>query len=363
MIDKKIDKKYLGMNKEELINHINRLKNKLGDKIVIPAHHYQAIEIVKFGDFIGDSYKLAVECSKSSAEFIVFCGVLFMAEGASILAKANQKVLLPEPTAGCPMADMADLQLVEEAYKLISKETKKEIVPVVYMNSYVDLKSFCGEKGGAVCTSSNAEKILDYFFKQDKAILFLPDYYLGRNTADSMNIEEKNIVKIKKDLDFETVGSLNEAKIFLWDGFCPIHLRFTSDDVKFLRQKYPDIKIIVHPESREEVVKNSDLSGSTEKINKLINESSSGSIWGVGTETTFVNRLAIENPDKIIMPLRESVCKNMTKITLPHLASSLESINEYIEGKNKLRFEISVDDKYKNKAKQALKKMIEIVEK
>ena len=350
------------MNKEKLIEHIKSLKKKIGNKVIIPAHHYQDIEIIKFGDFIGDSYKLAVESGKTNSDFILFCGVLFMAEGASILAKSNQKVLIPEPRAGCPLADMADLPSIKKAYNLISKESKKEIAPVVYMNSYAELKSFCGEKKGAVCTSSNARKILEYYFKKDMAILFFPDYYLGKNTANSMNIDEKHIVKIKKNLTLETIGKINEAKIFLWDGFCPVHQKFTSGDVKFLREKHPNIKIIAHPECQEEVVNESDLSGSTEKIYRLVKKSSSGSVWGIGTETTFVNRLAKEHPDKIILPLRESVCKNMVKIKLSHLASSLESIVEYLEAHGRLRYEITVDDKYKTNAKKALKKMIEIVE-
>lgn len=350
------------MNKIELIEKIKNLKKELGNRLVIPTHHYQARDIVKLGDFVGDSYKLAVECSKTNADFIVFCGVLFMAEGAKILSKPNQKVLLPEPTAGCPMADMASIELVEKSYRLISEKCNRAVVPVVYINSYADLKSFCGEKAGAVCTSSNAPMIIDYYLKKDKAVLFFPDYYLGINTVRSMNIDNQYIVKVKRNMSFDSSHDAKYAKIFLWDGFCPIHQRFTEGDIKYLKSKYPNIKIIVHPECKEEVVNKADITGSTEKIYNMIKDSPSGSVWGVGTETTFVERLALDYPDKTIVPLRESKCVNMVKINLTNLASSLDSIIDYINGKGKLKYEIMVDEKYKENAKKALKKMIEIVE-
>ena len=351
------------MNKIELIEKIKLLKKDLGNKLVIPVHHYQSRDIVKLGDFIGDSYKLAVECSKTNADFIVFCGVLFMAEGASILSKSTQKVLLPEPSAGCPMADMADIELVKKSYDKISRKCNKELIPVVYMNSYADLKSFCGEKGGAVCTSSNASKIINYYLKQDKAILFFPDYYLGINTARSMNIDNQYIVKVKRNISFDSSDDAKIAKIFLWDGYCPVHQRFTEGDIRYLKSKYPGIKIIVHPECSEEVVNKADISGSTEKIYNIIKDSPAGSVWGVGTETVFVERLALDFPDKTIVPLKESKCVNMIKINLSNLAASIDSIIDYLDGKGKLRYEIKVDGNLKENAKKALKKMIEIVEK
>src|SRR4030042_2300457 len=189
------------MDKPKLIDLIKESKNKLRDKIIIPVHHYQSSDIVQFGDIIGDSYKLSVESSKSNASFIIFCGVMFMAEGASILAKKNQKVLIPNPHAGCPLADMADLMMVKKAFEKIKKEVKNEVVPVVYINSYADLKSFCGENEGSVCTSSNAEKIISYYLKQNKSVLFFPDYYLGINTANKLTINEKDIAKLKKNLN------------------------------------------------------------------------------------------------------------------------------------------------------------------
>ena len=361
-MDEKVIEKLSLMDEKELVDYIYNLKNKLKDRVIIPVHHYQSKEIVQFADFVGDSYKLAVECSKVNAEFILFCGVLFMAEGASLLAKQNQKILIPEAMAGCPMADMVDINLVEKAYQIIGKNCTKEIVPIVYMNSYADLKSFCGVKNGTVCTSSNAAKIFDYYLKKDKIILFFPDYYLGKNTAKGIKIDEKYIVKINRDLSFETKADVSKTKIFLWDGYCPIHQRFTSGDISCLREKYPDIKIIVHPECTEKVVEKSDISGSTEMIYKLIKDSSPNSVWGVGTETVFVNRLATDFKDKVIIPLRDSVCKNMAKITLKSLALSFQSIDNYINKRGKLKYEITTKDKYKINAKKSLEKMIEIIE-
>lgn len=352
------------MNKTDLIDFIKESKNKLRDKIIIPVHHYQSSDIVQFADIIGDSYKLSVESGKSNASFIVFCGVMFMAEGASILAKNNQKILIPNPHAGCPLADMADLMMVKKALEKLKKEVKNDIIPVVYINSYADLKSFCGKNNGSVCTSSNAEKIINYYLKQGKSVMFFPDYYLGINTANKMNINDKEIAKLKKNLHIETTGNIHDAKIILWDGFCPIHQNFSAGDISNLRKNYPNIKIIVHPECKEEVVKESDLSGSTEKIYQTIKNSEKGSIWGIGTETTFVERIANENKDKTILPLKTSVCKNMSMITLQNLAISLESISDFLKNKkNSLKYEVRVNDEYREYSKIALQKMIEIVEK
>lgn len=350
------------LSKHELKEKIGSLKKELANKIIIPAHHYQSPEIIEFADFIGDSYKLAVESTRIDTEFIIFCGVLFMAEGADLLSKSEQKVLMPEPRAGCPMADMADLEIVSKSFNKISERCKNDIAPVVYINSYADLKSFCGSNNGSVCTSSNAAKILNYYFEQNKSVLFFPDYYLGKNTANLMNIKNDQVVKIKKDLTFEE-GNPENAKIFLWDGFCSVHQKFQKSDIDHLKAEYPRIKIIVHPECREEVVNNADISGSTEKISKMIFDSPPGSVWGVGTETTFVHRLASTFTNKTIVPLRESSCYNMEKTTLVHLASSLSSIKEHLNSNGKLLYQVKVNSEYKKNAKKALEKMIEIVEK
>lgn len=348
------------MEKGSLIKEIIRLKDNLKDILIIPTHHYQSYDIVKLGDFVGDSYKLAVESSKSDKEFIVFCGVKFMAEGAKILSKPFQKVLIPDIMAGCPMASMIDYKIAEKVFNTLQKGCKKGISPVVYMNSYADMKSFCGSRGGAVCTSSNAEKIIKYYLSNNKAIFFFPDYNLGINTAKIVGIKSENIVKVKRDLTIE--GDIENGLLFLWDGFCIVHKNFTTIDILQLRKEYKDIKIIVHPECDKEVVDFADYSGSTEKIYRTIKEAPSNSIWGVGTETVFVNRLQEEFPDKKILPLRESKCINMEKITLEKLYNSLLSIVSYKEGNGSLKYEIPEIKEYKEDAKLALNKMIEIVE-
>ena len=344
----------------DIIETIRKLKKTLGDKIVIPAHHYQKIEIVRLSDFVGDSYKLAVDCSNTESEFIVFCGVRFMAEGAFLLAKKYQKIIMPDLNAGCPMADMIDSQIAEKLYKKFNKSCKREIIPVVYMNSYADMKSFCGEKDGCVCTSSNAGKIIEYYLAQDKAVFFSPDYNLGINTARQLKIPSEEIVKINRDLTIEPERDIENVRLFIWDGFCYVHKVFTTDDISKLRERYPGIKIIVHPECDEEVVNSSDISGSTQKIYQIIKDSSQGSIWGVGTEFNFVSRIAEDFKDKKIIPLRNSHCINMEKINLENLAQSLSSILDNKTGKAELKFEVKVHEEFELHARKALKKMIEI---
>lgn len=351
------------LNNTNVFNKIKELKDELNDNIIIPVHHYQHPDIIKFADVIGDSYKLALSCAKSDKKFIIFCGVLFMAEGAVILAKKEQKVLIPHAEAYCPMADMVNAELAEKAYHKIKEEISDEIGIVLYINSYADMKNFCGKYNGSICTSSNASKIIKYFLNQNKRIFFLPDYNLGKNTALSIGIKENEIVKIKKDLTFECKDNIKNGLIFLWDGFCPVHQRFSPIDIISLKEKYNNIKIIVHPECTEEVVKLSDYTGSTEMIYKTIKESQPGSIWGVGTETTFVNRIAQENPDKTILPLKESKCINMIKNTPTHLLNSLISIKDFLINKNnKLKYEVIPPIEFIENAKKALNKMIEIVE-
>ncbi len=348
------------MDRHELIDKISQLKNELTGKIVIPVHHYEDPDIVRFADFTGDSYRLAVECSRTDKQFIIFCGVLFMAETAGILCGKAQKVLIPDNLAGCPMASMADLETITGAYNMLTEKTGADIYPVVYMNSYADLKSFCGEHGGSVCTSSNAGKIIEHYFKAGRRVLFFPDYYLGINTAASMGLKDHEIVKVRRNLSMDMKGDIKDAKLFLWDGYCPVHQRFKASDIEHLRDKHKNIRIIVHPECMEDVVNNADMSGSTEMIYKTVKDSPEGSVWGIGTETTFVDRLARENPGKTILPLRESKCVNMVKITPGKLYDSLLSVKNYETDKS-LKYEISVDESFKTNARKALEKMIEIV--
>lgn len=350
-------------SEEVLKKYILEAKENLRGRMVIPAHHYMKSEIADIADFTGDSYKLALDVSRSDAEFIVFCGVSFMAEGAAILAKEGQHVLMPEKSAGCPMADMITGETARKAMSLINENSSSPAVPVVYMNSYIDSKSFCGEYDGSVCTSSNASKIVKSYLDMDRPVFFFPDYHLGNNAAFELGIEGRHIIKVNQDLTFEEGKNIKEGKIFLWDGFCPIHAAFKVHDVQEMREKYPDAKIIVHPECSREVVSLSDLSGSTSQIYEAVVNSAAGSHWVIGTELNFVKRMARDNPDKTIVPLRESLCENMSRVTLLNTAMAIESVDSFIAGKGGMENKIVVDPSLKEKAKLSLEKMISIVEK
>jgi quinolinate synthase len=351
------------MNSIAINNQILKLKRELGNRIIIPAHHYEDPKVVEVADFVGDSYKLAVDCAKTDAEFIVFCGVYFMAEAADVLSQPNQKVIMPDLAAGCPMADQINKKQAEEASKVIQKRSSKQIVPVVYMNSFADIKSFCGERGGSVCTSSNASEVIEFYLKQDNAVFFAPDFNLGINTARKLGLNDDEIVKIGTDLNIENNYDPDKVKLYIWDGLCHVHKVFAVQDIVELRAEYEAIKIIVHPECDRGVVNNSDISGSTQKIYNEIKNSPAGSVWGVGTEYNFVQRIADEFPDKTVLPLKRSICHNMAKITSEKLLTSLGSINAHIEEGLELKNIVSVDEEDKGNAANALNKMIEIVEK
>ncbi len=348
------------MESKENTEYISELKKKLGENLTIVAHHYQPQSIVSLAELVGDSYKLAVDCSNLTSEFIVFCGVKFMAEGAKILAKDYQKVILPDLTAGCPLADKINEKTAYDVYKKITEKSENKIVPVVYINSSLDMKIFCGKHEGSTCTSSNASKIIKYYMDRSISVFFSPDYNLGINTANYLKISPYNIIKIDSETFMEKGYDLNKAQLFLWNGFCYVHKEFTTSDINHLRKKFNDIKIIVHPECDEEVVNLSDFSGSTQKIYDMIKNSPSNSIWGVGTEATFVLRIAEEFPDKTIVPLRNSFCYDMNKITLNKLSNSIKSIIDYQSGENELKFEIKIPEQDKIYAKKALEQMIKI---
>ncbi len=345
-----------------LTDYIIEAKKRLGSRLVIPAHHYINKDLVKLADFTGDSYKLAVDVSRSSAEFIVFCGVRFMADGAKVLAGDNQHILHPEPDAGCPMAEMIDESTAERAVEKISGVCSRGIIPLVYMNSYADSKSFCGRKGGAVCTSSNAEKIVRHYLDRGQSLFFFPDYHLGHNVARNILLDDSHVIKVGRDLTLEDGKNYSEGKMFLWDGFCPIHQEFDDSDVISMRRTYPDATIIVHPESKKSVVTLSDMSGSTQQIYDRIAKSEKGSVWIIGTETTFVKRIADTFTDKTVLPLKQSPCKNMVKLNLRNTAETIKSVEDYAAGKGSLKNEVFVDYKLKENAKIALQRMIDIVE-
>lgn len=356
---------------ENTAAEIRALKKELGDAVTIAAHHYQRPQIVALADLVGDSYKLAREASRTTADFIVLCGVRFMAESAAIVARPGQTVLIPDTAAGCPMADMIDQASAERAYTAIAALRSARagsaavgagpLVPVTYMNSYADVKAFTGERGGSICTSSNAGKILARYLNAGAAVFFLPDYNLGINTALAMGLDESSVFTVRKDFSIEGSGDPSRGRLFLWDGYCHVHKRFTVEDVRAARARYPQARVIVHPECDRAVVAASDLNGSTEYIYKIVAAAPAGSAWVVGTEGSFVERLAAEFTDRTVIPLRVSVCFNMARIDLSNLAATLRSIRDRAKG-GPLLFPIDVAAAQKQHAETALRTMMEITE-
>ena len=317
------------------VERIRALKESFGKKLIIAAHHYQRGEIVALADFVGDSYRMAVEASRTDAEYIVICGVRFMAESAAILARNAQKVLIPDYGAGCPMADMIDRAMAEEALANIARVSSRPVVPVTYMNSWADLKALTGERDGSICTSGNALKIARYFLDEGKSIFFTPDFNLGMNTANALGLTVDEVclvdrnAKLKK-IDNSDSEDFSRARLFLWDGFCHVHKTFTTANVAAARNAFPDARVIVHPECSGDVVALADESGSTEAMQTIIRESAPRSSWIVGTEGRFVERMASTFPDRIIHPLRTSYCHNMNRIDLSNLEHTLSSLTTLI---------------------------------
>ncbi|OPX27888.1 MAG: hypothetical protein B1H05_00140 [Candidatus Cloacimonas sp. 4484_140] len=345
----------------DYIKEINKIKKELGHTLIIPAHHYVSDDIVSVSDFVGDSYKLAVDCSKSAAENIVFCGVQFMAESAKVLAKKGQRVFHPNRQAGCPLADMITSEQMEKSFQMLCDNFGREIIPVVYVNSNIEVKGFCGLHNGATCTSSNAGSIIGYYIEKDYAVFFAPDYNLGINTAIEMGLSESEILKILRTQSTVYPPMIDDIKLFLWDGFCAVHKYFKTKDFVYLKQKYPNIKIIVHPECDREIVKNCDLSGSTQYIYDVIEKAQPGSVWGVGTECHFVHRMDRQFHAKNIIPLSEAFCEDMQRITI----KDIYNILSYIKNNDEIalqKYEVHIEDIISKNAEKALQKMIEIVE-
>lgn len=313
------------MTKNEARKIIENRKREMGERLIILGHHYQSDEVIAYADYVGDSLELARKASRvEKADHIVFCGVYFMAESAAILAP-GKTVHIPERTAGCPLADMAEPEDVEKAWRVI-KRTAKSVIPVTYVNSSARIKAFCGKNGGIVCTSGNAEKIFAWAFDRAEKIFFMPDMNLGRNTAYKMGIPEDHIVvwDPAKQRGGVSEQSLAEARVVLWKGWCPVHWpQFTSDDVRSLREKYPGIAVIVHPEADPRTVKEAGMSGSTARILDVVKGMPPGGRLAIGTETNMVRRAARENPSLEIVPLREAYCDDMAKVTLQKLAHTL----------------------------------------
>jgi quinolinate synthase len=351
----------LGAPPEELEARIAEAKRTLGRRLVILGHHYQRDEVIRHADFTGDSFKLAQHAaSRPEAEFIVFCGVHFMAESADILSAEHQKVLLPDLNAGCTMADMADVDQVEDCWEQVTGVVGEEIVPVTYMNSTATLKAFVGRHGGAVCTSSNARAVLDWAFRSKPRVLFFPDQHLGRNTGYRMGIplERMPVWDPYEDRGGLEKGALEEARIILWKGHCSVHNRFTPDMVDQRRAQIPGVKVIVHPECRFEVAQKADAIGSTEGIIRAVEESPPGTKWAVGTELNLVNRLARDAaPAREVVSLDDCfcVCSTMFRIDPPHLLWALEGL---VAGQ--VRNQVKVPARIATEARTALDRMLSI---
>jgi quinolinate synthase len=317
----------------ELLARARAARAALGDRALILGHHYQRDEVIDFADITGDSFKLAqAAAAQSNAEYIIFCGVHFMAESADILTSSNQKVILPDLAAGCSMADMATANQVQECWSQLSDiGIADKTIPVTYMNSSAAIKSFTGEHGGTICTSSNAKQSMEWAFTKGEKILFLPDQHLGRNTAVlslGLSLEDCVLWNPWKPMGGLTPEQLRAAKVILWRGHCSVHGRFSVDSVIEVRKRLPGVKVLVHPECQNEVVSLADVVGSTEAIIRAVEESPAGSKWAIGTELNLVSRLAKNNPDKEIVFLDKTVCycSTMNRIDLPHLVWAMESL-------------------------------------
>lgn len=327
-----IPKKYAALTEDEIADAIRQRKQTLGSKVVILGHHYQQDEIIQFADFTGDSLKLAQVGADQQAQYIVFCGVHFMAESADILTDESVTVILPDLGAGCSMADMAEIDQLEDAWDCIVHENAQQVIPITYVNSAASIKAFCGKHGGACCTSSNAAKILEWAFGQGDKVIFLPDQHLGRNTAYAMGIALDQMVIYDPHVPNGglTTDQIKHAKVFLWKGHCSVHALFTLQHCDEIRKIDPEYKLLVHPECSWEVVQKSDLSGSTEYIIRTVRESPPGSKWAIGTEVHLVNRLTNMFPDKSVRSLAgiQCLCTTMFRIDLKHLLWTLDELAE-----------------------------------
>ena len=348
----------------DLVARAQAAKDALGDRVFVLGHHYQRDEVIQFADVTGDSFKLARDAAaRPDADYIVFCGVHFMAESADILTSPQQRVILPDLAAGCSMADMATGQQVLDAWDVLTDAGVADVtIPVTYMNSSAAIKGFTGAHGGTVCTSSNAKRALQWAFEQgdssDTKVLFLPDQHLGRNTAVlelGLTLDDCVLFDPHKPGGGLTAQQLRDAKMILWRGHCSVHGRFTAENVDDVRARIPDVNILVHPECRHDVVLKADLVGSTEFIIKTLDAAPPGSSWAVGTELNLVRRLANQHPDKQIVFLEKTVCycATMNRIDLPHLVHSLESL---VRGE--VVNQITVDESVATNARLALDRML-----
>lgn len=358
-----IPAEYQGLDAEELTARIRAARAALGSRVVILGHHYQREDIIQFADERGDSFALAqYAAERPESEYIVFCGVHFMAEAADILCQPHQQVILPNLEAGCSMADMASDPDVRSAWRELEAffGTTEDIIPVTYMNSAASLKAFCGEHGGVVCTSSNAGKVLEWAFERGKRVFFFPDQHLGRNTGHAMGIPLEEMVlwnwrQPAGHLGGADPAALERSRIILWQGHCSVHQRFSLTQIEAARKQYPNVQIVVHPECRYDVVQAADANGSTAFIAKYVAEAPAGSVIGIGTEINLVSRLAKEHPDKTVFCLDPVVCpcSTMYRVHPAYLAWVMESL---VRGEVVNR--IQIPEETKRHARVALERML-----
>jgi quinolinate synthase len=356
-----LPERYLGLPDADMDRRIAEARAKLGSRLVILGHHYQRDEVIRFADYTGDSFKLASQIAKRpEADYIVFCGVHFMAESADVLCAPHQKVILPDLAAGCSMADMVDAEQLEVCWEELTQMGASGVVPVTYINSAAAVKSFVGERGGTVCTSSNAAATVKWAFERGSKVLFLPDQHLGRNTAYKMGIPLDEMVvwdphEVCGGVDPDTLG---RAKMILWKGHCSVHTRFTARQIDAIRTQHPGVRVIVHPEVPWDVVQAADDSGSTEYIIKTVSNSPVGSTWAVGTEVHLVNRLAAQMaPERTVISLDQfgCLCSTMFRVSPNHLLWILE---ELLDGR--VHNQIVVPEQQKHWTRVALDRMLSI---
>ena len=354
---------YLKKTPEELEERILEAKAKLEGRLVMLGHHYQRNEVIRFADYIGDSFKLSqFAATQEEAEYIIFCGVHFMAETADILSGRHQKVILPNLTAGCSMADMAHVDDVLDCWEDLEEVLGDDggITPITYMNSTAAIKALCGRNDGIVCTSSNAKATFEWAFQKSGRVLFLPDQHLGRNTAVQLGVglDEMVVWNPFKPLGGHTPDELRRARVILWQGHCSVHTRFTVEQIEEARRRVPGVNVLVHPECTYDVVQAADMNGSTEFITHTIADAEPGSAWAVGTEISLVNRVAQQNPDKTVFCLDSVVCpcSTMYRIHPAYLSWVLDGLNEGVVVNR-----INVDDRTANEARVALDRMLAIV--
>jgi len=368
-----LPEKYEKITSAEAVGLIRQYKETFADRMAILGHHYQRDEIIQFADFTGDSLKLSqIAAQQTEAEFIVFCGVHFMAESADILTSDAQKVLLPDMTAGCPMADMAEIDQVQLCWNTLQKKLPhpEKLIPITYVNSSADIKAFCGAHGGLCCTSGNGREVLESLWHQDPEaiILFLPDQHLGRNTGYALGCKLDDMPLWDP---YQPQGGIADeqfqrAKMILWDGYCSVHMGFTTEQIRKARAEDPGVQVIVHPECQFEVAQQADDVGSTEKIIQTIRAAESGTRWRVGTEINLVNRLAQQMTDRNIKVRSLSgtacLCETMSRINLPHLAWLLDNLSRHVKHSDTVPLVnvVSVDASIKSDARKALDKMLKI---